>query len=261
MKKLISVLLAAAALLSLCSCSGKSIKFGDDITQTTEAIPGLPSVETTQDKREFKDESGRTVCLVTGEIPQLSGGAGYPTDKINSALKLMFVHKSDEAKNNIKNAAEFMDSQSSEQPWSTKLTYELKYMDESIVSFLCNIYFSYFGPDTLVPSHTAVGVCVDMKTGEILNLLSFAGDEKDAARQQLIEIVQKKSVTGFYAGNTLTEEQLQLIADTFDESNFWYKDGVFSYFFDRATIAQNDSGYYVCELRPSDYSGILSLER
>ena len=64
-------------------------------------------------------------------------------------------------------------------------------MDESIVSFLCNIYFSYFGPDTLVPSHTAVGVCVDMKTGEILNLLSFAGDEKDAARQQLIEIVQR----------------------------------------------------------------------
>ncbi len=100
-----------------------------------------------------------------------------------------------------------------------------------------------------------------MKTGEILNLLSFAGDEKDAARQQLIEIVQKKSVTGFYAGNTLTEEQLQLIADTFDENNFWYKDGVFSYFFDRATIAQNDSGYYVCELKPSDYSGILSLER
>ena len=49
--------------------------------------------------------------------------------------------------------------------------------------------------------------------------------------------------------------------DTFDESNFWYKDGVFSYFFDRATIAQNDSGYYVCELKPSDYSGILSLER
>ena len=198
---------------------------------------------------------------MTGEIPQLSGGAGYPTDKINSALKLMFVHKSDEAKNNIKNAAEFMDSQSSDQPWSTKLTYELKYMDESIVSFLCNIYFSYFGPDTLVPSHTAVGVCVDMKTGEILNLLSFAGDEKDSARQQLIEIVQKKSVTGFYAGNTLTEEQLQLIADTFDESNFWYKDGVFSYFFDRATIAQNESGYYVCEMRPSDYSGILSLER
>lgn len=40
MKKFISVLLAAAALLSLCSCFGQINKFGDDITQTTEAIPG-----------------------------------------------------------------------------------------------------------------------------------------------------------------------------------------------------------------------------
>lgn len=269
MKKFICIILALAALLSLCSCTG--IKNLPDGTATSAAGgSGRPSLDSVNDKRELKDESGRTVYIVQGDIPQFSGGTGYPTDTVNSTVKAIFVNSVNEAKMNIANAAEFMDSQGSSEPWSTKIDYELKYLDENIASFVCNILFSYFGPDAAIPSQEAVGCCVDLRTGERLNLLSFAVGDKDEARERLTAIIQEKAAANFFPGREMTAEELQLLADSFDENDFWYKDGKFCYFIDRALISVSGSDFggsvvasdfYVCELTASDYAGLLSLDR
>lgn len=263
MKKFICIILALAALLSLCSCSG--VKNLPDGTATSAGGSSRPSLDSVNDKRELKDESGRTVYIVQGDIPQFSGGTGYPTDTVNSTVKAIFVSSVNEAEMNIANAAEFMDSQGSSEPWSTKINYELKYLDENIASFVCNILFSYFGPDAAIPSQEAVGCCVDLHTGERLSLLSFAVGDKDEARERLTAIIQEKAAASFFPGREMTAEELQLLADSFDENDFWYKDGKFCYFIDRALISVSGSAvssdFYVCELTASDYAGLLSLDR
>ncbi len=256
MKKTVCIFFCIAFIISLCSCSGIQ-KLPDNLTKTQSGSD--ITVTATKKYQEFKDETGKVVYIVDMELPQLeSKSNSYSAEIINASLISIFEEYCEAARSNIENASDFMASRSSDKPWCLKLRCDESDARENVTSFLFRMGFSMYGSDSVALS-SYKSIVFGTKTGEIKNLLSFCVEEESVSREKLIAKIVEKAKREFYTDGSISDEQLELIASTFDPQNFWCKDGKILYYVDRGTIVSDESSYYVCELSPSDYSGILDL--
>lgn len=256
MKKTICIFFCITLLFSLCSCSGIQ-KLPDDMTVTQSSSD--ITVTTIKKYEEFKDASGKVVYVVDAELPQIESGIDiHIAELINNSVQNIFYEYCTTARSNTENASDFMAAQNSDKPWYMKLRCDESNVEENVTSFLFRTGFSRFGAESLALSSYR-SIVFGTKTGEIKNLLSFRVEEESVSREKLIAKIVEKAKRGFYTDGSASDEQLELIASTFDPNNFWCKDGKVLYFVGRGLIAPGESTYYICELTPNDYSGILDL--
>lgn len=255
MKKITALFLCLTLLASLCACSVQIRELPEITTEEPEPTSSLTTVTRTQ---EYKDSNGRVVYVIDAQLPCLSG-EGDLINAVNASLAEIFDKYSKLAASNIENVSDFMDARESDKPWSIKIRYTEKYVGEDYVSVFYSVYRSSYGPDSQFPSESHEACTVSMKTSERLSLLHFAVEDSETARDKLIEKICEMAKRNFYTDGSITESQLQAVADTFDAWSYWYADGTVSYFFARNQIVPGETGDYVCKLKPSDYAGILDF--
>lgn len=259
MKRIISLILSIMLLASLCSCGAQIQPLPETTTEAPEPEVTFTSVSRSQ---EFKDENGRTVYIVDAELPSLSlNGDTSAFTAVNARLAEVFDKYAQTATSNIKNAAAFMDARDSDKPWCMKIRYQEKYVGEDFVSLIYRTSFSMYGSDTRTFSETFEGCTVNMKTAEKCAVLQFAVIDFDEAREKLAEIIVEKARKNFYTDGSVTESQLQTIANTFNPDDFWYDDGNIVYFLNRSQVVPNENLYYECTITPEDYAGILDFTK
>ena len=261
MKCFISLALALVLLFSLAACSSDEIQ-----TETTET---QKTVETTlhqlvfdsqKEAKEFKDENGRVVYTVEANIPKIKKNADEAfAEYVNNYFLLIFSDACEFAEKNTSNAASFMDSNSSDTPWSKKIDFEVKFSDSRYVSFVINEYFSMLGEE-VEPS--VKSVTFDISKGEPLTLPDFAHEDYSLGDiEKLIEekFLLPKVVFYFFNGSEPNEEQHQLVRDAFNAENFYLTDNGISFYCSEYIINPQRSGTFICDFSWEDVAPVLKI--
>lgn len=259
MKKFICLLLVLAIGLSLASCSLK-----DELTETTAAIETttlpVPVIESSTHKKEFKDENGRTVYTVDVVVPHLEE---FDNDVLKSQINILsldiFEEACEKAESNIVNAAKFMDSRSSETPWSRKIDFEISFSDGRYISFIIRDYFSTLGGETEPSLSSATFNVLD---GSPCYLTAFASEDisKDELSEKIVEKLLCPAVSSFFRNNLpLTEEDKQLVHDSFYPENFYLTSDGIGFYISSYVFEPSSSGEFTVHFTWDEVNGILSI--
>ncbi len=231
MKRILSILLIIAALLSFASCSGKS---GNENATTTYAVP---VIEESTYSKEFKDESGRVVFTIDVTVPQI-------TDKcdpkvmayVNAEALEIFNEACEFAQSNLENASK------NSNPWSKTVTFETTLLDSRYACFIVNDVFSVNGD---IP--TLRTLCFDIRNGKECTLSDFCinpDDPESCFEFFLTDTLAKVLPKRFHVSAYITDEVLARLDEIVDPANFYLTEKGMGFYFDKALVDDYLSGNF-----------------
>ena len=244
MKKLISFVLAAMILLALCSC-GKIDKSSEENIQS--------KVTGTHSREEFKDSKGRVVSVLESDLPELSltyskGGAAA-VNKYFEQYKNEIVN---DMEKNADSVSEYLDRFGFEAPRTTKITYEIYYETDSLLSLILKTGTGS-DPETEEPDPQLL--TFSLITGSRLSIKEFLIDKSDENyREEMLEGVLKTADRTYSPNNVLlSEDKKELIRNAFLEDEFVVSEDFYTFAFSLPYLSDGSrEGYYYCDV-PSDY--------
>ncbi len=259
MKKFICLMLTFALSFSLASCSTQKVQEEiKTVIPTTTLIP--PKIEMVEHSEEFKDENGRVVYTVNVSIPQITDNA---TELIKNYINEMsldiFNEACKNAESNIKNAASFMDSGNRDTPWSKDITVDITHSDGRYLSLLISENFSMLGGSVEPTLRTA---CYDLLNGVPCTLYDFVVEPtlpEDAVRIIVDDLLCDEISRLMFNGEPLTQEQIDIAHEAFDDRNFYLFDGGIGFCISKSAFDQSLSGSLKINCRWNDIDYILRM--
>lgn len=262
MKRIFSVVLIIAVLLSLASC-GK-IRNIDELQRetsvpTTTAAP--PVVKEKKQKKEFKDKNGRTVYVVDVTLPEISENLEeHIIAYVNDVTDKFFRDACAQAEENIESASAFMDQFNSDKPWKRTISFDATYVSGYFVSFLVKESLSYYGSSDNDPS--VYSRCFHVQEGDPVNAAYFTEipDNPEAAKGYIVDLLRERAQTDFYAGETvLSEESFVAFEEAVTLENFYLTEDGMGFFVSRRAIDPYElSGLYTAEFTWDELAGLFS---
>ncbi len=244
MKKLISFALAAVILLALCSC-GKIDKSDEE--------DGLSKVTGTHSREEFRDSKGRVVSVLEADLPELDvtqskGGVAA----INTYFEQYKAEITNDMEKNTGNVSEYLDRFGFEGPRTTKITYEIYYETEYLLSI---ILYTGTGSDPETGEPDPQLLTFSLITGSRLSIKEFLIDKADENyREEMLEGVLKTADRTYSPNNVLlTDEKKDLIREAFLEDDFVVDENGFTFAFSLPYLSEGSrEGYYYCDVPAED---------
>lgn len=237
MKRIISLLLAAAMIFSLAACSGK------DNTETTDNLP--PVIEDTVHTREFTDESGKTVIKVKVTLPQIIDNCDEKVKNYLNSLALdEFAEACEFAESNIENASSFMKSMNSDKPWSKTVTFENTLLSNRYACFIVKESLSYFDSEADPEWRT---VCYDIRTGAECTLSDFATipEETDQCFEAFLSDVLAPALPmKFTNPSYLSDDVYDRLDEIVSPDNFYLTEKGIGFYFDKNDVHEYLSGTF-----------------
>lgn len=259
MKRIISIALIIAVLFSFASCRN-----ADEITEETSApttTVAPPVVKEKKQRKEFKDENGRTVYVVDVTLPEISENLEeYIINYVNDVTDKFFRDACAMAEENIESASEFMDRFESDKPWKKTISFDATYVSGYFVSFLIKESLSYYGTDGNDPS--VYSRCFHVQEGNPVNAAYFTDDpdNPEIARGYIVDLLREKAKTDFYAdGYEISEENLANFDEAVTLESFYLTENGMTFFVGRGEIDPYElSGLYKAEFTWDELSGLFN---
>ena len=256
MKRIISILLIIAVLFSFASCH--SITELKTTAPTTTAVP--PVVKEKKQKKEFKDEKGRTVYVVDVTLPEISENLEEHIIRyVNDVTDKFFRDACAQAEENIESASEFMDKFNSDKPWKKTISFESTYISGYFVSFLIKESLSYYGTDGNAPS--VYSRCFHVQEGNPVNAAYFCEipDDPETAREYIVDLLKTRAKTDFYFGEfELDESSLAAFDEVVTLENFYLTENGMTFFVGRSAIDPYElSRIYTADFTWDELSGLF----
>lgn len=256
MKRLISMALIIAVLFSFASCN----KITELKTTAPPATAAPPVVKEKKQKKEFKDENGRTVYVVDVTLPEISENLEEHIIRyVNDVTDKFFRDACAQAEENIKSASEFMDNFNSDKPWKKTISFDATYVSGYFVSFLIKESLSYYGTDGNDPS--VYSRCFHVQEGNPVNAAYFCEipDDPETARGYIVELLRTRAKTEFYLGvSELSETSLDAFDEAVTLNNFYLTEDGMNFFVVRSAIDPYEvSGIYTAEFTWDELAGLF----
>ncbi|MBQ2842544.1 MAG: hypothetical protein IJE72_05865 [Clostridia bacterium] len=261
MKRFICIFMIFALCFSFASCSlnDKAPDSTETSAEVTTTLPA-PVIASSEHSKEFKDENGRVVYTVDVVIPQITDFESEAIkDYINEYSLEIFNEACEKAESNFENAARFMDSRGSNTPWSRKIDFEVSFSNGRYLSFIIKEYFSMHGDETEPSLKSST---FDVVNGVPCTLFDFGLDVFSA--NEVMQIIADNYLAPnvsslFYGGSELTEEQKQLVRDTFDSENFYLTSDGISFYMSKYIFDPMLTGFFTCNFTWSEIAEVLKM--
>ncbi len=258
MKRFLCLLTAFALILTFASCTKLGENNGETENLTTTAK--APEVKDVTKTAEIKDDNGRVVFTVEVTYPEFSKNAEKSTlEYVNRVAAETFTDACKFAESNKDNAAAFMNSFGSANPWSKKITFESSYLSGRYVCFFVKEVFSAGASTVSEPSVSAQ--CFDIVKGVPCDIMYFFADpEQDfvETKRKVAELVSQKALYDFNPnGVGLANLQMEKLPKIFDLNCFFIANDGMGFYLDRNLLDSTQSGSYTCVIPWAELEGIF----
>lgn len=253
MKKIISVLLLTAMLLTASACginSGKGNGEGGGETVSTEPYSEKILRDKTV-KNEYKAADGTVTYVVDAVLPEVFGLSEGICDTINTIFNTIVTEAGVLAQANVEHAANYMKSFGLDKPWTRTVRYEIKFCN---ARYLC-IVISDKVP--LTADTELVARTFDLMTGNMISLSELETDGitglDESVKSEVISALIAKAES--LAGAQLTDEQIANLKKEVDFGNFWFDEFQFGVLMPMSKISPDfaGKGYTEASFFLSDY--------
>lgn len=253
MKRVISLLLAAAMIFLLASCSGK-----EDSETTTNNLP--PVIEDTVHTKEFTDDSGKTVIKVKVTLPQIIDNCDEKVmNYLNSVALDEFTEACEFAESNIENASNFMKSMNSDKPWSKTVTFENTHLSNRYACFIVKEALSYFDSEVTPEWRT---VCYNIRTGaecKLSDFTTYTDDPELGFETFLNDILAPALPVKFTNPSHLSDDVYDRLDEIVSTDNFYLTENGMGFYFDKRDVHEYLSGTFKISFTWQELSSVYEL--